>query len=856
MTSNETRQSFLDFFRDKGHTIVPSAPVIPHGDKTLLFTNAGMNQFKDVFLGEGTRPYTRAADTQKCIRVSGKHNDLEEVGRDTYHHTLFEMLGNWSFGDYYKKEAISWAWELLTKVWGLDKSRLYATVFESDDESAELWEKVTDIDPSHIQRFGAKDNFWEMGETGPCGPCSEIHYDKTSDKSGASLVNASSPEVIEIWNLVFIQHNRNADGSLSDLPQKHVDTGMGFERAVAVMQQKASNYDTDVFMPYIKWLEQRSNITYGSNEETDISMRVIADHVRTLSCAIADGALPGNEGRGYVMRRVLRRAARYGRKLGFKEPFICDLTAVVVQTMGGVFPELKERRDHIYKVIKGEEESFNATLDRGLALFDEIAQREVESESPFIAGEEAFKLYDTFGFPIDLTQVLATERGLRVDMKRFEELLTEQKNRSKSVHASKKHKEIANTELVDVESTFTGYENLEDAGSVLLADENMVVLDRTPFYAESGGQISDTGMIMINGDPYHVTDVRKLGGGVAIGHVIETEGAVIAEGSKAIATVDKTRRFDIMRNHTATHLMHSALRQILGEHVHQAGSLVTDERLRFDFAHYQKVSPEDIHNIEELVNEKIREAIKLQHHLSIPFEEAKKMGALMFFGDKYGAKVNVVDFGPFSREFCGGTHVQNSSEIGLFKLISEGSIASGTRRIEAVTGRGVERWITEQLSKNDHLSQERDKLEDEKRKLEKDIAKLKLSSRKSEAEAIITSALPLDGTKLSVIAKEVAVSDAEELKAFAEMLQSGIGNGKIIVLGAKLADNASLVALVSDDVAKEKKILAGKLVGTVAEIIGGKGGGRPNFAQAGGKHPEKLTEALAKVPEIVKSMLG
>src|ERR1043165_4243726 len=439
MTSAEIRQSFLDFFKSKGHTIVPSAPVIPHGDRTLLFTNAGMNQFKDVFLGEGTRPYTRAADTQKCLRVSGKHNDLEEVGRDTYHHTLFEMLGNWSFGDYYKKEAIEWAWELLTKVWKLDKTRLYATVFETDDEAAELWAAVTDIDPTHIIKFGAKDNFWEMGETGPCGPCSEIHYDKTSDRSGGPLVNAGSPDVVEIWNLVFIQHNRRGDGTLEDLPAKHVDTGMGFERVCAVMQDKYSNYDTDVFAPYIKWMSEKSGVAYGSagNEETDIAMRVIADHVRALSCAIADGALPGNEGRGYVLRRILRRAARYGRKLNFTEPFICELTAVVAQTMGGAFPELRERKDLVYKVIKAEEESFNTTLDRGLALFDELTSK----GSKTITGEDAFKLYDTFGFPIDLTQVLADERGLSVDMKRFAELLAEQKDRSKRVHQSKKHKE-------------------------------------------------------------------------------------------------------------------------------------------------------------------------------------------------------------------------------------------------------------------------------------------------------------------------------------------------------------------------------------------------------------------------------
>jgi alanyl-tRNA synthetase len=852
MTSAEIRQSFLDFFKSKGHTIVPSAPVIPHGDRTLLFTNAGMNQFKDVFLGEGTRPYTRAADTQKCLRVSGKHNDLEEVGRDTYHHTLFEMLGNWSFGDYYKKEAIEWAWELLTKVWKLDKTRLYATVFETDEEAANLWATVTDIDPTHIQKFGAKDNFWEMGETGPCGPCSEIHYDKTPDRSGGPLVNASSPDVVEIWNLVFIQHNRRGDGSLEDLPAKHVDTGMGFERVCAVMQEKYSNYDTDVFEPYIKWMSAKSGFAYGAGgtEETDIAMRVIADHVRALSCAIADGALPGNEGRGYVLRRILRRAARYGRKLNFTEPFICELTAVVAQTMGAAFPELRERKDLVYKVIKAEEESFNTTLDRGLALFDELTSK----GSKTISGEDAFKLYDTFGFPIDLTQVLADERVLSVDMKRFAELLAEQKDRSKRVHQSKKHKEIANTESLDVASEFLGYDMLASEGTVIYAEDDLVVLDKTPFYAESGGQISDVGMLVIGNDPYRVIDVKKLAGGAAIGHILEKEEAIISEGTSATAEVDTIRRYDIMRNHSATHLMHSALRKILGEHVHQAGSLVTEDRLRFDFAHFQKVSEEELRDIEALVNEKIREAIPLIHHRNIPFDEAKSMGALMFFGDKYGARVNVVDFGPFSREFCGGTHIQNSSEIGLFKFVHEGSIASGTRRIEAVTGRGIERFIGEQLAKVDEVSRERDQLEEEKRKLEKEIAKLKLSSRKDEAIAIVNSASIVEGTKINLATKLVEVVDADELKAFAEMIQSSMGNDKVIVLGAKLGAAASLIVLVSDDIVKEKKIAAGKLVGQIAEIVGGKGGGRPNFAQAGGKMPEKLPDALGAASGIIKAM--
>ncbi len=855
MTSAEIRQSFLDFFKSKGHTIVPSAPVIPHGDKTLLFTNAGMNQFKDVFLGEGTRPYVRAADTQKCLRVSGKHNDLEEVGRDTYHHTLFEMLGNWSFGDYYKKEAIGWAWELLTKVWKLDKTRLYATVFESDDEAAEIWATVTDIDPTHILRCGAKDNFWEMGETGPCGPCSEIHYDNTSDRSGGPLVNEGSPEVIEIWNNVFIQNNRLADGSLEDLPQKHVDTGMGFERICAVMQGKKSNYDSDVFTPYLNWQSQKSGIAYGANEETDIAMRVIADHVRALSCAIADGALPGNEGRGYVLRRILRRAARYGRKLGFKEPFLCDLSAVVGQTMGGVFPELRERKDLIYKVLHGEEESFNATLDRGLALFDEISSRESESESPYISGEEAFKLYDTFGFPIDLTQVLAHERGLAINMPRFDELLAEQKKRSKDVHNAKKHKEIASTEIVGVESEFLGYVTLEGEGKVLLASDDMVVLDKTPFYAESGGQVSDSGILVIDGNPFRVTDVRKLAGGTAIGHVIENEGAIIGEGASVQATVDGARRYDIMRNHTATHLVHSAMRQILGDHVHQAGSLVNENQLRFDFAHYQKVSPEEVKAIEELVNEKVREAIQLNHHRNIPFDEAKKMGALMFFGDKYGALVNVVDFGPFSREFCGGTHVKNTSEIGLFKLVSESSIASGTRRIEAVTGRGIEKWLYDQINKVDELSKEREQLEDEKRKLEKEIAKLKLSSRADEAKAIVEKARVLDGSSIKLVTSTIAVTDADEFKSYAEMMQKYMGNGLITVLGAKVDDKASLIVMVSDDLVKEKKFSAGKIVGAIAEIVGGKGGGRPNFAQAGGKNPELIGEALTKSANIILGMM-
>jgi alanyl-tRNA synthetase len=854
MTSKEIRQSFLKFFEERGHTIVQSAPVIPHGDKTLLFTNAGMNQFKDVFLGEGSRSYTRAADTQKVIRVSGKHNDLEEVGHDTYHHTFFEMLGNWSFGDYYKKEAVSWAWELLTKVWKLDKSRLYATVFESDDESAELWKDVTDIDPSHIIRCGAKDNFWEMGDTGPCGPCSEIHFDNTTDKSGGPLVNVGDPRVIEIWNLVFIQYNRTADGTLEELPMKHVDTGMGFERACAVMQGKPSNYDTDVFTPYISWLAKKSDHPYGADERHDIAMRVIADHVRTLTSAIADGALPGKEGRGYVLRRILRRAVRYGRNLGFQEPFLCDLSAVAAEQMGHVFPEMRDRLDLVQKVIRAEEESFLVTLDRGLALFDEMAAAVEDSESPLISGEEAFKLYDTFGFPIDLTQVIARERGLSVDMQRFEELLQEQKDRSLRVHASKKQVISAVTELSNVESLFTGYDAFEDNGRPLVIEGNTVILNRTPFYAESGGQVSDTGVLMIEGNPHRVKDVRKTG--AAIAHILEEESIEASPDVTVHASIDKPRRFDIMRNHSATHLMHSALRKVLGEHVHQSGSLVNEDRLRFDFSHFQKVTPEEIRDIEALVNEKIRESIRLVHHRNIPFDEAKKMGALMFFGDKYGARVNVVDFGPFSREFCGGTHVANSAEIGLFKFVSESSIASGVRRVEAVTGRGIERWLSEQEAKYSELSRERDTLEAEKQKLEKELAKFRLESRREEMRQLAASSKNVSGSPVSLITREVTVRDADEFKSLGEMLREELSSGTVAVLGARLAeDKVSLIGMVTDDLIKAKKIEAGKLIGRVAEIVGGRGGGRPQFAQAGGRDPHKLGEALTQAEKIVAEIV-
>ncbi len=796
MTSSEIRNSFLKFFEERAHTIVPSAPVVPYDDPTLLFANAGMNQFKDVFLGTGKRSYTRATDTQKCIRVSGKHNDLEEVGRDTYHHTFFEMLGNWSFGDpsepdgigragYYKKEAIEWAWELLTKVWGLPKNRLWATVYKDDQEAEQLWKSVTDIDPNHILRFGEKDNFWEMGETGPCGPCSEIHIDRTPDGTAtASMVNAGIADVMEIWNLVFIQYNRDEAGKLTPLPAKHVDTGMGFERVCAVMQNKNSNYDTDVFTPIINKIAELTKQPYNGSlqsaignrqSEIDISMRVIADHVRTLTFAIGDGATPSNEGRGYVLRRILRRAARFGRNLGMHEPFIYQLVPTLVETMSYIFPEIKTNQDHIQRLIKGEEEGFNATLDIGLRVFKDIAfdtlydtlrtecystsisydeksnEREIlilaKSEEstkrdtsylfktgnifigsptkeydnkgkyklqdwnlelsrqflktpPKINDRNAFKLYDTYGFPLDLTSLLAAERGFEVDANGFEKQMEDHRSYSRFNSEFDKVTELTiahpgvhipiklgidyiTKDIKEDDLRFIGYDALEGTGIVVKSDGATLVVDSTPFYGEAGGQVGDTGIVEIDNNILNV--IRTLRAGNTNVHVLEKELA-LAKGQSVKLKVDADRRLSIQRNHSATHLLHKALRQILGTHVQQAGSLVAPDYLSFDFSHFTKLTEKERSDIESLVNEKIKENIPRTPGLNnIPFDDAKKMGALMFFGDKYGERVNVVQFGDFSTEFCGGTHVNNTGEIGYFKIRSEESKASGVRRIEAVT---------------------------------------------------------------------------------------------------------------------------------------------------------------------------
>ncbi len=698
-TSKQIREEFINFFVQRGHRFVPSSPVVPQDDPTLLFTNAGMNQFKDVFLGIGTRPYKRAVNSQKCIRVSGKHNDLEEVGHDTYHHTFFEMLGNWSFGDYYKKEAIAWAWELLTEVWNLPKDKLWATVYKDDDEAAELWPQVTDLPAERVLIFGEKDNFWEMGETGPCGPCSEIHIDLGPDhcdkqhiEGHQCRVNGDCGRYIELWNLVFIQYNRDESGQLHRLPATHVDTGMGFERIVAVLQKVPSNYDTDLFTPILDEIGKLAGIKYReAAEDQQVAFRVIADHIRMLTFAITDGALPSNEGRGYVLRRILRRAARYARKLSLHEPFIYRLVPVVIEIMGDAFPEIRERRDHVMEVIRSEEENFNKTLDRGIEIFENLVARLQKEGKRIIPGEEAFRLYDTYGFPLDLTRIMAEEKNMSVDEEGFDREMEKQRERARQAG-----KFTAQFDHVDnwnvlvhcpTNSHFIGYDALEAETQICKFARNngtyQIVLTETPFYAESGGQVADHGKIIVEDVELEVVDVQKQGEEIV--HICKAPQDLKLVHARAVAKVDPAWRLPTMYNHTATHLLHAALRRVLGSHVQQAGSLVTPERLRFDFTHFKKIEPEQLREIENIVNEQIRRNTPLEV-VYTSFEKARELGAMALFGEKYGEEVRVIIIDDFSRELCGGTHVKRTGQIGSFLIVQEMSIASGIRRIEAITG--------------------------------------------------------------------------------------------------------------------------------------------------------------------------
>ena len=884
-TAKEIRADFLAHFEKLGHRVVPSAPVVPHGDPTILFTNAGMNQFKDVFLGTGKREYTRAVDTQKCIRVSGKHNDLEEVGVDTYHHTFFEMLGNWSFGDYFKREAIAWAWDLLVNVWKIDAKRVYATVFRGDEkdglgpdlESERLWPEVTTIAKDHVLRYGRKENFWEMGDTGPCGPCTEIHYDRgpgTCDKQHVAghecVVNGGCARFIEIWNNVFIEFNRNEDGTLSPLPARHVDTGMGFERITAVLQGKNSNYDTDLFQPIFRLVEALTGETYGATmSQKDIAFRVLADHVRTLSVAFADGCLPSNEGRGYVLRRILRRAARFGRQaLGQKEPFIHKIVPAVVEALGDVFPEIRARAQHIAHLIESEEKAFALTLDRGLSLWNELAARVKKSGAKTVPGAQAFDLYATYGFPRDLVELMGREDGLAIDDAGWEQaaLAHREASRSAGTFAFK----VSMQELEGLPKTETVFyrdaagqkaDGTEaDAKLLKIIGDAAVILDRTPFYAESGGQVGDTGTIEGDGFRFVVEDTQKHGD--VLVHLGKLERGDAKTAPKSVrAKVDGARRRAVMANHTGTHLLHWALREVLGKHATQQGSLVAPDRLRFDLTHPKAITPDEIEEIERKVNQKIAANSRLATTVE-NLDAAKARGVTALFGEKYDAAVRVVDIGGYSAELCGGTHCAATGDIGAFVVVSESAVQAGVRRIEAVTGAGAvakiqdDRRILREAA--NALKTKPQDLPARIEALQEQVRELKKSTGKSAAQDAVSVAKELLGAAKRVGAGAVIAArtdgPAEYLAAIADVLR----NGSVPVCGllASAADDkVALVAFASKDLVA-KGVHAGNVARACAQIVGGGGGGRPEFAQAGGKDAGKIQEAIDRAGADFTAMLA
>lgn len=860
LSSKEIRAQFIDFFLSKDHRFIKSSPVVPIDDPTILFTNAGMNQFKSIFLGQKEPEVARAVNSQKCIRAGGKHNDLEEVGKDGYHHTFFEMLGNWSFGDYYKKEAISWAWELLTEVWKLDKNLLYATVHDSDKEAYDLWREVTDIDPNHISYHGDKDNFWEMGDTGPCGPCSEIHIDRGPQHCNKShlpghkcAVNGDCNRFIELWNLVFIQYNREEDRTLTPLRNRYVDTGAGLERITQVLQGKNTNYETDLFMPIIDKIAEYSGIPYSS--DSGMSHRVIADHIRCLCFALADGGFPSNEGRGYVLRRILRRAERHGRLLGFAEPFLFNLVDTVIQIMGHHFEELNGKDTYIKMVIKAEEERFNKTLDKGLMKFDEIC---AQLSGNTIAGKDAFVLYDTFGFPLDLSMMLAEEKGLSIDQEGFAAEMEAQRERarkaSKFGFAQNKEDWI---ELSEPTATiFTGYDKSSDTAVIQrysINDQQIVALQlsQTPFYAESGGQVADTGRIYNDDFELKINDVKKIDDAF-IHYGTLTRGAITSP--QVTTEIDLERREDIARNHTATHLLHKVLALLLGEHVQQKGSLVHPDYLRFDFTHFQALSTSEWDRVEEQVNKAIRANMKVNTKIQ-DINSAKAEGATALFGEKYGDEVRVVTIDAFSKELCGGTHVNATGDIGIFKIVSEGSVAAGIRRIEAVTGRAALNYIAD-LQKsyakvaeilNCPQNMIEQKLEAQKQQihdLETKIKELQTAINQAEIAKMLDNACPQDGFKLIV----AELDEGSDLKAFAEILKDKLRDHIAVIL-CKKADKLSILVAVGK--ALLPKYHAGKLVSSIAQKIGGKGGGRPDSAMAGGPLPTDLAKFKEMIPQII-----
>ncbi len=878
MTSNEIRKAFLDFFKSMDHEIIPSAPMVVKNDPTLMFTNAGMNQFKDIFLGQSTPKTKRVANSQKCLRVSGKHNDLEEVGHDTYHHTMFEMLGNWSFGDYFKQEAISWAWEFLTDVLAIDKDRLYVTVFggdsadglSRDEESAQVW--TQHISADRILTGSKKDNFWEMGDTGPCGPCSEIHVDLRSDEErkktdGSRLVNGDHPLVIEIWNLVFIQYNRKANGRLEALPNRHVDTGMGFERLCMVVQGKHSNYDTDIFQHLIGKISAFTGMHKEDSQDTMIAMRVIADHLRAIAFAIADGQLPSNVRAGYVIRRILRRAVRYAYTfLGQDSPFLYRLVPELADIMGDSYPELKMQQQLIEKVIREEEQSFLRTLDNGISLLDQIIQQANSEGKDQISGKVAFELYDTYGFPLDLTELILKEHNLRLVPGEFEEEMQKQKSRSKKV-ATRETEDWINLVADEIpETEFVGYEKL--TATVRITRYRLVkqkggnlyqlVFDRTPFYAESGGQVGDRGYIEHEGEKVEVINTVKEHNLTV--HL--TKKLPSDPGAEFTAVVNKQKRTDTANNHTATHLLHHALREILGSHVEQKGSLVHPDYLRFDFSHFQKLTDDEIRKIEKSVNREIRKNHVLTEKRNLPMEEAREMGAMALFGEKYGERVRVIRFGD-SVELCGGTHVHATGQIGFFKITGEGSVAAGIRRIEAITGSKAEQFIYDQTDLLESLRsmlpagtnpvEAVGKMMDENQEL-----KLRISEFEKEKLSKIREDLRNRTEKIGEVHFIGAVLDVENagaLKDLAYQLRGEMDN-LFMIVGAVINGKANLTMMISDNLVNEQNLNASKIIRECASEIKGGGGGQPFFATAGGKNPEGLQRAIDKARQLVEERLG
>ena len=869
LTAKEIRESFKQFFASKEHQIVPSAPMVVKGDPTLMFTNAGMNQFKDIILGNVPRKYPRVADSQKCLRVSGKHNDLEEVGHDTYHHTMFEMLGNWSFGDYFKKEAINWAWEYLVEVLKLNPERLYATVFEGspaegldrDNEAAGYWEQYLPKD--HILNGNKHDNFWEMGDTGPCGPCSEIHIDLRSDEeraavSGADMVNKDHPQVIEIWNLVFMQFNRKADGSLEPLPAKVIDTGMGFERLCMALQGKTSNYDTDVFQPIIKVIAGMAGTTYGTDKQQDIAMRVIADHIRTIAFAITDGQLPSNAKAGYVIRRILRRAVRYGYTfLDRKEAFMYKLLPVLIETMGDAYPELIAQKTLIEKVIKEEEESFLRTLETGIRLLDKKMEETKAAGKTVLNGVDAFTLYDTYGFPLDLTELILRENGMEADIEEFNKAMQKQKERARNAAAIETGDWIT---LKDGECKFVGYDLFECEAEILryrqIKQKNKVlyqiVLDQTPFYAEMGGQVGDTGWLIADDEKIDVIDTKRENN-LPVHLVTKLPKDVTATFT---AKINVKKRIQCECNHSATHLLHEALREVLGTHVEQKGSYVSPDSLRFDFSHFQKVTDEEIRKVEILVGEKIRANFPLEEHRNMPIAEPKALGAMALFGEKYGDEVRVVKYGS-SVELCGGTHIPATGMIGSLRVIGESSIAAGVRRIEAVTAEGAEQFVYAQqdlirelralMNHMPNLAQAMKKSIEENAEMKKQIEDYIREKSMRLKEEIVAKASESNGIK---VMQFVGKANADAMKNVAFQIKAETTDSFVFVAGIIDDNKCTLMLMLSDDLVKEG-LHAGKIVKEAAKHIQGGGGGQPHFATAGGKNMEGLSIAVGAVKEAV-----